>query len=105
MGTNRDAQELELAARALKVLGHAGVRPTKRERPDVEALLGDKRIGIEVSAAHADELPGVKGSALRRENEKQAGSPQGYWVPANPTLPLLARMRAKDSVARTFDWH
>jgi len=105
VGSNHDAEELDLAARALKVLGYAGVQLTKRERPDIEAVLGGKRIGIELSAAHADEVPGVKGSALRRENEKQAGSAQGYWVPANPTTPLLARMRAKDSVARTFDWH
>jgi len=57
-----------------------------------------------LSAAHADESPRVKGSALRRENEKQAKSVEGYWVPANPTPPLLARMRAKDAAARTFDW-
>jgi hypothetical protein len=105
--SQKQCEEIELAARFLREIGHADVRLEAGDRPDVVALIDSERVGIEVTQFHADEQAGVKGSALRAEEVKNVkdsgGRPYSQWGVANPLPGLVARINEKISVAAAYD--
>ena len=100
-------QEIELTRRLLLALDGGDFVLNPSDRPDVDAAIGGRSIGVEVTVFHADEGPGRGGSVLRATEEKaarQAGSgPSGGWIPVDPLPGLAARIRDKVTIAEAYD--
>lgn len=105
--TKKQLEELELVKRLLEELGFQKVYPESRDRPDVIAKLGGRRISIEVTIFHADEGTGHKGSALRAKEEKKAkdlkGSSYATWGVPDPLPGIRTRIEEKIKRAETYD--
>ena len=100
-------EELELARRLLIALDCADFELNPSDRPDVDAKIGGRSNGVEVTVFHADEGPGRGGSVLRATEEKtarQAGDgPYGLWDVVDPLPGLITRIRDKVTTAEGYD--
>jgi hypothetical protein len=105
--SQKQCEEMELAARFLREIGCADVRLEAGDRPDVVALIDGNRVGIEVTQFHSDEQAGVKGSPLRAEEVKKfkdsGEHPYSQWFVPNPLPGLVARITEKISVAAAYE--
>jgi hypothetical protein len=103
----KDVDEIELTRRLLVALDCADFALKPRDRPDVDATIAGRSIGVEVTVFHADETPGSGGSALRAAEEKAAkqagGGPYGVWGVLDPLPGLTTRVRDKVTLAEDYD--
>lgn len=99
--------EVELVRRLLNALSCKDFTLTKSERPDVSARIGERFVGVEVTAFHADEKPDHKGSALRAAEEKAArgacGAQYPVWGIVDYLPALRTRIADKILLATTYD--
>ncbi len=103
----KHVEEIELTRRLLVALDCADFVLNPSDRPDVDAAIGGRSIGVEVTVFHVDEGPGGRGSVLRATEEKTAkqtgGGVYGAWVPVDPVPGLATRIRDKVAIAKGYD--
>ncbi len=100
-------EEIELTRRLLLALGCARFVLNPSDRPDVNAAIDGRSIGIEVTVFHADEGLGPGGSGLRASEEKTAkqagGRPYTIAGVVDPLPGLTTRIRHKVTIAQDYD--
>ena len=103
----RHDEEIELTRRLLLALDAGDFVVNPSDRPDVDATIAGRSIGIEVTVFHADEGPGRRGSVLRATEERTVrqagGGPTGGWIPVDPLPGLTARVSEKVTIAGAYD--
>jgi hypothetical protein len=103
----KHVQEIELTRRLLLVLDCADFVLNPSDRPDVDAAIGGRSIGVEVTVFHADEELGRRGSVLRATEEKAAkqagGDPYLMWGVIDPLPGLITRIKDKVTIAENYD--
>ena len=107
MSLRKQQEETELVKRFLALLGHPHAQLQAGDRPDVVAIIDDKRIGIEETKFHGDEQSGTSGSSLRAEeaqkSKEAAGHSYSMWGVADPLPAIVARIEDKIQRATKYD--
>lgn len=102
----KKGMELECVRRLFATLGQQCPRLFSRDRPDVIAVNGGLRIGIEVTVFHADGGMGRRGSPLRAGEEAQSRKlPNSSYAArgiSDPFPGLRARIMDKIKLARGY---
>jgi hypothetical protein len=100
-------QQIELTRRLLLALDCGEFVLNPSDRPDVDAAIGGRSIGVEVTVFHADEGLGRRGSVLRATEEKAAkqagGDPYLMWGIIDPLPGLITRINDKVTIAEDYD--
>jgi hypothetical protein len=100
-------EEIEVTRRLLLALESADFELRPSDSPDVDATIGGRSIGVEVTVFHADEGLGRGGSVLRATEEKTArqsgGGPYLVWGIVDPVPGLITRIRDKVTVVTAYD--
>src|SRR5574337_233485 len=100
-------EEIELTRRLLLALDCARFVLNPSDRPDVNAAIDGRSIGIEATVFHADEGLGPGGSGLRASEEKTAkqagGRPYAIAGIVDPLPGLTTRIRHKVTIAQEYD--
>lgn len=94
--------------RLLRALGLQTVEMTPRDRPDVSFVLNGRRIGVEVTQFHSDEVSGGRrGSGARAEESRLSRAAQGgpyyMWVNPDPHSALAARIHEKIAISQRYE--
>jgi hypothetical protein len=103
----KHVEEMELTRRLLLALDCTDFVLNPSDRPDVDAAIGGRSIGVEVTVFHADEGLGRGGSVLRATEEKTerqaGGDPYLMWGIVDPLPGLTTRIHDKVAIAVDYD--
>jgi hypothetical protein len=100
-------EEIEVTRRLLLALDGADFVLNPSDRPDVDATISGRSIGVEVTVFHADEGLRRGGSVLRATEEKTArqsdGGSYAVWGIIDAVPGLTTRIRDKVAIAAEYD--
>ncbi|MDE2148372.1 MAG: hypothetical protein KGJ55_00795, partial [Gammaproteobacteria bacterium] len=103
----KQKMEMSLTKLLFEAIGCSDIQLTPGDRPDVIGVIGDTRIGIEVTQFHSDETQDDGGSSRRAIEERKARSygSRSYAlnVTVDPLPGLVARIESKIATAAVFD--